>query len=175
MPPLLVLVSGSPGSGKSTLASRLAADLGLPLLSKDTIKEALGRTLDVDSVERSRQLGGASVDALYALIDVQLGLGISVVVDHAFHQDLADAVLPMVERSTTVLVHCRAPQDVLIRRVAERQAGGERNPVHRDGDRAIDWDRYGVMELDVATLLVDTSDGYRPDYPTILSFVEGAA
>ena len=31
------------------------------------------------------------------------------------------------------------------------------------------------MELvDVATLLVDTSDGYRPDYPTVLSFVEGA-
>ncbi len=174
MPPILVLVSGSPGSGKSTLANRLAADLGFPLLSKDTIKEALGRTLDVDSVERSRQLGGASVDALYALIDVQLGLGIPVVVDHAFHQDLAHAVLPLVERSTAVLVHCRAPQDVLIRRVAERQAGGERNPVHRDGDRAIDWDRYGVMELDVATLLVDTSDGYRPDYPTVLSFVEGA-
>ena len=48
----------------------------------------------VDSVERSKQLGGASVDALYALIDVQLDLGVSVVVDHAFHQDLADAVLP---------------------------------------------------------------------------------
>ena len=58
------------------------------------------------------------MDALYALIDVQLGLGVSVVVDHAFHQDLADAVLPMVERSTTVLVHCRAPQDVLTERVA---------------------------------------------------------
>ena len=83
MPPLLVLVSGSPGSGKTTLASRLAADLGSPMLSKDTIKEALGRTLAVDSVERSKQLGGASVDALYALIDVQLDLGVSVVVDHA--------------------------------------------------------------------------------------------
>ena len=175
MPPLLVLVSGSPGSGKSTLAGRLAADLEFPLLSKDTIKEALGRTLAVDSVERSLQLGGASVDALYALIDVQLGLGVSVVVDHAFHQDLADAVLPMVERSTTLLVHCRAPQGVLIQRIADRHAHGERNPVHRDGDRTIDWNRYGVMELDVPTLLVDTSDGYRPDYPTILSFVEGAA
>jgi predicted kinase len=175
MPPLLVLVSGSPGSGKSTLASRLAADLNVPLLSKDTIKEALGRTLEVDSVERSKQLGGASVDALYALIDVQLGLGVSVVVDHAFHQDLADAVLPMVERSTTVLVHCRAPEAVLTERVAGRQVRGERNPVHRDGDRAIDWDRYGVMELDVATLLVDTSEGYRPDYPTVLAFVEGAS
>ena len=36
-----VLVAGWPGSGKSTLAAALAAELGLPLLSKDEIKEAL--------------------------------------------------------------------------------------------------------------------------------------
>ena len=47
--------------------------------------------------------------------------------------------------------------------------------MHRDGDRAIDWDRYGLMELDVPSLVVDTSDGYRPDYPTVLAFVEGAS
>ena len=38
-----------------------------------------------------------------------------------------------------------------------------------------DWERYEPMELATCrVLLVDTSDGYRPDYPTILSFVEGA-
>jgi hypothetical protein len=35
-----VLVAGWPGSGKSTLAAALAAELGLPLLAKDEIKEA---------------------------------------------------------------------------------------------------------------------------------------
>jgi predicted kinase len=157
------------------LARRLAADLQIPLLSKDTIKEALGDTLVVDSVERSRELGGASLEALYALTDVQLDLGISVVVDHAFHQDLADAVLPLVERSTAVIVHCSAPHDLLTERVLERQARGDRHPVHFDGGRTVDWDRYRLMQLlDVAALVVDTSDGYRPDYPTILSFVQGA-
>lgn len=34
-----VLVAGRPGSGKSTLAAALAAELGLPLLAKDEIKE----------------------------------------------------------------------------------------------------------------------------------------
>jgi len=36
-----VLVAGWPGSGKSTRAAALAAGLGLPLLAKDEIKEAL--------------------------------------------------------------------------------------------------------------------------------------
>ena len=36
-----VLVAGWPGSGKTTLATALAAEPGLPLLSKDEIKEAL--------------------------------------------------------------------------------------------------------------------------------------
>ena len=38
---LFVLVAGWPGSGKSTLAAALAAQLTIPLLAKDEIKEAL--------------------------------------------------------------------------------------------------------------------------------------
>lgn len=41
----LVLVSGVPGTGKSTIAAPLAAALGLPLIAKDLIKEALADTL----------------------------------------------------------------------------------------------------------------------------------
>jgi predicted kinase len=37
----LVLVNGLPGSGKTTLARRLSAALGIPLISKDAIKETL--------------------------------------------------------------------------------------------------------------------------------------
>ena len=60
-----VVVAGWPGSGKSTLAAGLATELGLPLLSKDEIKEALmdgvGRP---ETVAQSRQLGRAAVLAM---------------------------------------------------------------------------------------------------------------
>ena len=38
---MYVVVTGPPGSGKSTLAPSLADELDLPLLAKDTVKQAL--------------------------------------------------------------------------------------------------------------------------------------
>lgn len=38
---MYVVVTGPPGSGKSTLARSLADELDLPLLAKDTVKQAL--------------------------------------------------------------------------------------------------------------------------------------
>ena len=62
-----VIVSGPPASGKSTLAPQVASALGLPLIAKDTIKDALMSVLDVPDVEASRQVGRASVKAMLAV------------------------------------------------------------------------------------------------------------
>src|ERR1700722_10015043 len=60
-----VLIAGWPGSGKSTLGAALAAELGLPLLAKDEIKEALMEGLGLpDTVAASRRLGKAAVLAM---------------------------------------------------------------------------------------------------------------
>ena len=63
-----MLVAGPPGSGKSSLAAPLAKELGLPLLAKDEIKDALmGVPGPPATVEESRLLGRAAVMAMLAL------------------------------------------------------------------------------------------------------------
>jgi len=62
---LFVLVAGWPGSGKSTLAAALAAEMRLPLLAKDEIKEALMDGLGrLQTVAESQRLGRATVLAV---------------------------------------------------------------------------------------------------------------
>lgn len=63
--PLVVVVTGMPAAGKTTIAGALSRDLGLPLVSRDKIKERLYDTLGVGDLEWSGRLGGAAFALLF--------------------------------------------------------------------------------------------------------------
>ncbi|WP_420846479.1 AAA family ATPase [Micromonospora terminaliae] len=74
--PMLVAFAGLPGVGKTTLALRVGAALRAPVLPVDPVEQALGRYGLVGDVP-----GMAAYGAVAGLAEVQLGLGLSVVVD----------------------------------------------------------------------------------------------
>src|SRR5215831_17827192 len=84
-----VVVSGPPASGKTTLARALAPALGLPLIAKDTIKQALMTVLPVPDVPASRTIGRASVAALLAVA----AEAPAAVLDSVWHRSYAAAGL----------------------------------------------------------------------------------
>ncbi|HEU4567456.1 MAG TPA: AAA family ATPase [Marmoricola sp.] len=128
MRPLHVLVGGPPASGKSTLAPALARELGLPLLAKDTVKEALVDVLGADDVDASRRLGRAAVEVLFALAR-EAG---SAVVESVWHRSYAPAQVARLP-GDVVEVFCRAPLEVLTARYRER--AGTRHGGHFDAVR----------------------------------------
>lgn len=122
-----MIVSGAPGSGKSTLARELAAALELPLVMKDTIKEAIADELGATDVEASKRLGAATMRVLVALMrDNTRGVFESTWIPSLAREQLR-GIGPIVE----VLVE--VPVDVAMARYRAR--AGTRHPVHFDDER----------------------------------------
>lgn len=121
-----VVVSGNAGSGKTTLAVPLAAELQLPLISKDAIKEALADELGLGDDAWSQRLGGASFEVLYALA----AAAPAAVLETSWHRKRCAPRLRRLGKPV-VEVFCHCPADVRAQRLRER-AATDRHPIHRE-------------------------------------------
>lgn len=158
--PLLVVVTGPPAAGKTTIAREIAASLRLPLIAKDTIKEALFDGLGTGDLAWSQRLGVGTYLAMVALLEESVAAGASVVVEANFVRgsevEKRLAALP----ARFVQVYCGAPLEVLLERYGKR----DRHPGHVDAERidalqeAVESGRHESLELPGETIRFDTSN-----------------
>ncbi len=178
--PLLLIVLGLPCTGKTTLARRLAADLRLPLVAKDGIKETLFGTLGWSDRAWSRRLGMATYALIYHLVEAQLSAGRSLIVESPFDPQHATREFLALKNKygfRPVQVLCWAEDDVLVQRFTARAASGERHPGHVDHLNAAEFEetlrRGQARPLDIGgpVFEVDTTDWAAVDYAGLLERV----
>lgn len=151
----LILINGLPGAGKSTLAAKLGAALGVPVIGKDAIKEAL---YAVVPTARPRALGAIAMDAAWSLAADAPG---TVVLESWWFRprDLAyaEAGWRRCGRPDLVEVWCDVPPEVALARFGARVRSG----MYEDADRLTTWwDDWaaGAVPLAIGDVIrVDTS------------------
>ena len=151
----IVLVSGVPGSGKTTLARQLRDATGLPLLSLDTVKEAVVDGLGTMPDDRYlvRQTGLAVLAAI--VTDNPGGAILDIWVDPTF--DPADllAMLESVPGATYREVICTVDAEVAVARFAARPRD---HPSHLPADDGSPSVRTGCRDVVLGIDLGDACD-----------------
>jgi predicted kinase len=160
--PLVVVVTGPPAAGKTTVARELAVRLGLPLIAKDTIKEALFDGLGVGDLDWSRRLGEATYLTMLALAEESVTHGASLVLEGNFVRGSEFEARLAALSARFVQIHCSAPLDVLTQRYQER----DRHPGHVDSERieglreAVETGRHDPLDLPGETFRIDTAEPF---------------
>lgn len=160
----IIVVSGPPGSGKTTIAIRLARDLKIAMLSKDTIKEQLFNSLRYDDRERSKRLGRASFDMLLRIGKSIAELGVPVILESAFRQSDGPHLIEALGSANYLQVYCDAEEATCLGRFRNRVASGEGHPGHADAEGESDLLSYfesclfGALELPGELVRIDTNN-----------------
>ena len=169
--PALIVVTGRPGAGKTTLAHALARAVRCPAVCRDEIKEGLVCTTG-DAGEPGADLQRHATDAFFDALALLLGRGVTVVAEAAFQDRVwAPRLEPLRVVARVRIVLCEAkPELARARQVARGLGDPGRARFHPGG---AETGSYDPPRLDVPTLRVDTSDGYRPALETIVEFARG--
>jgi predicted kinase len=169
--PVLVLVTGPAGSGKTTLAYALGTALGCPVVSRDAIKEGMAAAEPGFVPATSDPLTMRTYDTFFANLDLLLRSEVSTVAEAAFqHGPWTDGLARLDGRADLRVVRCRLDPAEARTRMLRRRAEQSTRAVHADLEHLAAAAPFTPLTLDVPTLDVDTTDGYRPGLDDVLPF-----
>ena len=190
-----ILNTGIPATGKSEMARFLGRELGLPVLSKDRIKELLYDTVGFQSRTEKVRLGTASMEIMYDMAEQLMACRQSLILENNFENASREGLTRILDRhdyqAVTVLMTGDYP--TLYRRFLERNRSPDRHRGHVVNDRYPEGERTappkdlsfedfaggiaarGMDSFSVRgpRITVDTTDFARVDRLAVLENIRG--
>lgn len=185
-----ILIGGIPAAGKSYMACWLSKRLGLPMFSKDEIKELLYDSIGFQSREEKVALGVGALEAMYYAAGQVMSRGGSVILENNFEETSKPGLQALLQRHRcqpiTVLLTGKA--EALYSRFLQRDLSPERHRGHVVntcypevvGERLeyapVTFEQFvkgfterGMVEFDIGgpRILVDVTDLNQVDYEAI--------
>lgn len=178
-------MTGAPGSGKSTLARDLARELRVPFLARDDVRGGLLFSAGAwsDRLERIPP-GDEAVEMFLQLVEAMVARGISCVVEYVVRARRPEDLerLRAGADCLAIRTECDRPLDRFVERNLSDRVISNRAVLDAIGFESIEaqteaaLERMAQVERDMLEefpeplLVVDTTDGYRPDLDVIVEF-----
>jgi predicted kinase len=177
MGPTLIVVSGPPGAGKTTLAHALAAAIGCPAICRDEIKEGMAYATPGFTAGPGDELTQRTLPVFFGVLNLLVRAGVTTVAEAAFQDHVWRPRLePLRGLVEFRLVHCVIDPPVALARIARREREDPLRRVHHDprtpAERETAHRAFRPVGVDAPALEVNTTDGYRPSFGQILSFIQ---
>lgn len=127
-----ILICGMPAAGKSYMARQLSDILGIPMFSKDDIKERLYDTVGFTCREEKVALGVGAMEIMYYAAEQVISKGESVILENNFETSSIQGVRNLLERCKCkpITIELTGKADVIYKRFLARDVSPERHRGH---------------------------------------------
>ena len=175
--PLVIVISGLPCTGKTALGKKIAQHFSLPFMTKDGFKERLFDELGWSDRAWSRKLGRASFKLLFYILETQLEVGRSTIIEGNFDPKFHNQILNNFQKrfdAQVFQIYCHTKPEVLLERFKARWERGERHPGHGDNVTLPEMEvlvhqEPVLLEIDGTTWNLDTTDLERLDIRALMT------
>lgn len=110
----IIILTGVPASGKTTFSKYLSRELGIPVISKDFIKEILFDDIGFQSREQKVKLGIASMNIMYGIAEESMKLGNTVILENNFENISKQRLNMLVKTYDYEVINIRFEGDISV-------------------------------------------------------------
>jgi predicted kinase len=161
------------------LAHEVARAIGCPAICRDEIKEGMVHATPGFVPSAGDPLTMRTLATFFDVIGLLIGRGTTIVAEAAFQDRVwRPGLTPLLRSADLRIIHCTVSPEVAEERIIRRATDNPLRKAHEDGRSSADLERwrrahtsFDPITLPVPTLTVDTTDGYSPALPEILTFL----